>query len=79
MSFEYHELTTQVFLNAGKKSPGKRSPGKKPPGHCQGTEIPPCQPVCGTGLTVRDKKKGDPKKKALALLRQQLREALAAG
>ena len=78
MSFEYHELTTQVFLNAWKKSPGKKPPGTKP-GHGPAGPDLPCQPVCGTGLTVRDKKKGDPKKKALALLRQQLREALAAG
>jgi len=81
MSFEYRELTTQVYLSAGKKSPGEKPPKEKSPGHCGDKTINyPCPPECQTRLSMVGKKKGDRKKReALAFLRQQLREALAAG
>ncbi len=97
MSFEYRELTTQIFFNAGERSPGhcdyktKREDDDDDDQGCPCasslTGACPCldqtqQPQCTDCTDVtegkRDKDK-DKEREALAFLRQQLREAVAAG
>lgn len=82
MSFEYRELTTQISFNAGKED----ADGVPCPCASSLTGVCPCmdqteQPQC-TMVTDKEKDKDKDKDKgrqALAFLRQQLREAVAAG
>jgi hypothetical protein len=89
MSFEYRELTTQVFFNAAGKRHDDEDEDEDGGGcPCQSslTGACPCtdetQPQCTlcTQATEgkRDKDK-DKERETLAFLRQQLREAVAAG
>src|SRR5262245_44820703 len=101
MSFEYRELTTQVFLNAGKDKPecspcntcGTTTLDTQSDG-CDEDDDLECSPcnTCGTTTLDTDsvgcdKDDDDPgrgkgkggDRQALGLLRQQLRDTLAAG
>jgi len=82
MSFEYRELSTQVFLNAG----GGGNQGGDDQGDDNQADC--CGNTCGTTTiefpTDNCGDQGDQgdqggNRKALSLLRQQLRDTLAAG
>jgi hypothetical protein len=89
MSFEYRELTTQIFFNAGGKREDEDEDDDDQGCPCASslTGACPCtdetqQPQCTNCTQGTEKKKDkdkDEERETLAFLRQQLREAVAAG
>ena len=90
MSFEYRELAAQVFFGAGDKSPCRGASCREETKDCgEKSKIADCVPCQTTECQVKtippdhdhgrhEHEKGE-HRKALGLLREQLRDALAAG
>ena len=79
MSFEYRELTTHVLLNAGREDKEEKSPKSPKEDECD--ECPTCGTTTldtGSAGCREDDDQGEGRQ-ALGLLRQQLRDTLAAG